>query len=86
MKIIKKLSAMLLMAGAVLFAACDPGDEGTDTPTVGLELQVNKTSVKPNGSDKAVFTAIFTSESGMEKDVTTAVKITYNDGIELEGT
>lgn len=86
MKIIKKLSAMLLMAGAVLFAACDPGDEGTDTPNVGLELQVNKTSVKPNGSDKAVFTAIFTSESGMEKDVTTAVKITYNDGIELEGT
>ena len=87
MKIIKKLSAMLLMAGAVLFAACDPGDEGTETPPeVGLELQVNKTSIKPNGSDKAVFTAIFTSESGMEKDVTTAVKITYNDGIELEGT
>lgn len=87
MKIIKKLSAMLLMAGAVLFAACDTSGEGTETPPeVGLELQVNKTSIKPNGSDKAVFTAIFTSESGMDKDVTTAVKITYNDGIELEGT
>lgn len=88
MKTIKKLSAMLFIAGAALFTACNTGNDGKpdpEPPTTGLELQVDKTSLKSDGSDKAKFTVYFTSESGMQIDVTSSAIITYNDGVDLGG-
>lgn len=79
---------MLFIAGAALFTACSEPENKTpdpEPPTTGLELQVDKTSLKSDGSDKAKFTVYFTSESGMQIDVTSSAIITYNDGVDLGG-